>query len=123
MTLPIITSRNQIQAPLTEAAKQARVTNATTGLYTVPAGRIAIVTGITGLQDALGGDATAAIGIEFASGFRPLSTFITATAPNNFVQWDGVLQLVAGDVITNEGDAGATNHTWDMTASVKEFSA
>jgi len=124
MTLPIITSRNQIQAPVTEAAKEGRVTNAVTGLYTVPAGRIAIVTSITGLQDALGTDATGAIGIEFAaSDFRPLSTFITATAPNNFVEWNGVLQLVAGDVITNEGDSGATNHTWDMTASVKEFSA
>lgn len=124
MTLPIIAARNQLQSAPVEAAKEGRVTNATTGLYTVPAGRVALVTSITGLQDALGVDATAAIGIEFAaSDFRPLSTFITATVPNNFVRWDGSLLLVAGDVITNEGDAGSTNHTWDMTASVREYDA
>jgi len=123
MTLPVVTPRNQLQSPVTEAAKEGRVTNAVTGLYTVPAGKIAIVTNVTGLQNALGTDATAAIGIEFSSGFIPLSTFVTATAPNNFVQWQGTMQLVAGDVITNEGDAGGTNHTWDMTASVKEFNA
>jgi len=123
MALPVITSRTQVQAPSVEAVKEGRVTVAGTGLYTVPAGKIAIVTNITGLQDALGTDATAAIGIEFTGGFIPLSTFVTATAPNNFVQWTGVMQLVAGDVITNEGDGGGTNHTWDMTASVKEFNA
>jgi len=124
MGLPVIVVRNSLQAPSTEAVKEARVTNAVTGLYTVPAGKIAIVTSITGLQDALGTDATGAIGVQFtASDFRPLSTFITATVPNNFVQWDGLIQLVAGDIITEEGDAGATNHTWDMTASVKEFNA
>jgi len=124
LALPVVIPRNQLQAPLVEAAKEGRVTNAVTGLYTVPANRIAIVTSITGLQDALGVDATGAIGIEFAaSDFRPLSTFVTATPPNNFVEWNGIIQLVAGDVITEEGDAGATNHTWDMTASVKEFPA
>jgi len=124
MALPVISSRNQIQAPPAETAKEGRVTNAVTGLYTVPAGRIALVTSITGLQDALGTDATGAIGIEFAaSDFRPLSTFITATAPNNFVTWEGAIMLVAGDVITEEGDSGGTNHTWDMTASVKEYPA
>jgi len=123
MALPQIVSRTQVQAPDVEAVKEGRVTNATTGLYTVPANRIAVVTSITGLQDALGTDATAAIGIEFSGGFIPLSTFITATVPNNYVDWVGKMQLVAGDVITNEGDSGGTNHTWDMTASVKEFPA
>jgi len=123
MALPVIVSRTQVQAPSVEAVKEGRVTNATTGLYTVPAGKIAIVSNITGLQDALGTDATGAIGVEFSGGFIPLSTFVTATAPANFVQWTGTMQLVAGDVITNEGDSGGTNHTWDMTASVKEFNA
>jgi len=124
MALPVVTPRNQLQASPVEAAKEGRVTVSGTGLYTVPAGRVALCTSITGLQDALGSDATAAIGVIFAaSDFRPLSTFITATAPNNFVTWEGSLLLVAGDIITNEGDAGGTNHTWDMTASVREYDA
>jgi len=117
-------TRNQMQAPPASAVKEGRVTVAGTGLYTVPAGKVALLTSMTGLQDALGSDATAAIGVQFtASDFRPLSTFITATAPNNFVTWEGTILLVAGDRITNEGDSGGTNHTWDMTASIREYSA
>jgi len=123
MALPQVISRTQVQAPTASEVKSGRVTNAVTGLYTVPAGKVAMVTAITGLQDALGTDATGAIGIEFSGGFIPLSTFVTATPPANFVSWVGSMLLVAGDVITEEGDAGGTNHTWDMTASVKEFNA
>jgi len=124
MAIARLVPRNVLQAPPVSAAKEGRVTNAATGLYTCPTGKIALVTSITGLQDALGTDATGAIGILFtASDFRPLSTFIAATAPTNFVRWDGSILLVAGDKVTEEGDNGATNHTWDMTASVREYSA
>lgn len=118
-----LTPRNTIQSPGLEIMKAARVTVAGTGLYVVPTGKNAIMTSMTGLQDALGTDATAAIGVKRAALFIPLSTFITATAPNNFVQWDGKVLLQAGDIVTNEGVAGGTNHTWDLTASIKEFNA
>jgi len=123
MAIARLVPRNQLQSPLLSAVKEGRVTNSTTGLYTVPAGKVALVTQITGLQDALGTDGTGAIGVEFSANFIPLSVFVTATNGVNFVSWTGSMLLVAGDVITNEGDSGATNHTWDMTASVKEYSA
>jgi len=124
MAIARLVPRNVLQAPNVSAAKEGRVTNAATGLYTCPTGKIALVNSITGLCDALGADATGAIGILFtASDFRPLSTFITATPPNNFVRWDGSILLVAGDKITEEGDSGATNQTWDMTASLREYDA
>jgi len=123
LTLPILTFRNQIQTIEVNDVKEGRVTNAATGLYTVPTGKKALVNMITGLQDALGTDATAAIGVTFAGGFIPLSTFIANVAPDNFVSWTGRMGLKAGDIITNRGDSGGTNHTWDMTCSVKEFNA
>jgi len=123
MALPVITSRTQVQAVDLEVVKSGRVTNAVTGLYTVPTGKVAICTSITGLQDALGTDATAAIGIEFAGGFIPLSEFVAVAVGANFVKWEGRMLLAAGDVVTEEGDSGGTNHTWDMTCSIKEFNA
>jgi len=123
LTLPILTFRNQIQTIQVNDVKEGRVTNAANGIYTVPTGKKTLVNMITGLQDALGTDARAAIGITFSGGFIPLSTFVTATAPDNFVSWTGRMGLPAGAIITNRGDSGGTNHTWDMTASIKEFPA
>jgi len=123
MGLPILTFRNAIQTIDVGDVFEGRVTVSGTGIYTVPTGKAALVNMITGLQDALGTDATAAIGVEFSGGFIPLSTFVTATAPNNFVSWIGRMKLKAGDIVTNKGDSGGTNHTWDMTTSVKEYDA
>jgi len=123
MAIAKLVPRNVMQAPDVSSVKEGRVTNATSGLYTVPSGKVAKVTSITGLQDAVGTDGRAAIGVEFSGGFIPLSTFIVATSPDNFVQWTGTMLLVAGDRITNEGNSGATNHTWDMTASIREYNA
>jgi len=121
MAIARLVPRNQMQAAGIEVLKAARVTNGVTGLYTVPSGKRAVMNGMTGLQDALGTDATAAIGIFRAALFIPLSTFITNVVPNNFVQWDGRILLQAADVVTNRGDNGATNHTWDLTASIREY--
>jgi len=123
MGLPILTYRNQIQTIEVNDVHEGRVTVSGTGLYVVPTGKKALVNMITGLQDALGSDARAAIGVQFSGGFIPLSVFVTATAGVNFVSWTGRMGLKAGDIITNLGDSGGTNHTWDMTASVKEFNA
>jgi len=121
MGLPILTFRNAIQTIDVGEVFEGRVTNAATGIYTVPTGKTALVNMITGLQDALGTDARAAIGVTFSGGFIPLSTFVTATPPDNFVSWTGRMRLTAGDIVTNRGDSGGTNHTWDMTASIKEY--
>jgi len=123
MALAALVPRNTIQSVDLEVSKTGRVTNGVTGLYTVPTGKNAILTDISGLQDALGVDATAACGFVRSGTFSPLTAFVTATDPNNFVQWSGRLLLQAADIITFRGDAGATNHTWDITASVKEFNA
>jgi len=123
MGLPILTFRNAIQTIDVGDVFEGRVTVSGTGIYTVPTGKAALVNMITGLQDALGSDARAAIGVEFSGGFIPLSTFVTATPPDNFVSWIGRMKLTAGDIVTNKGDSGGTNHTWDMTCSIKEFDA
>jgi len=123
MGLPILTYRTQVQTIEVNDVHEGRVTVSGTGLYVVPAGKKALVNMITGLQDAVGSDARAAIGVQFSGGFIPLSVFVTAAAGANFVSWTGRMGLPAGAIITNLGDSGGTNHTWDMTASVKEFNA
>jgi len=116
----ILQSRNVVQTPNLEAIKQGRVTVAGTGLYEVPAGRRALVTAITGNLDAVGADATYAVAIERAGTFRPIGAHV---AVNGISRWVGQMLLIAGDVITNIGDAGSTNGTIDMVASVKEYPA
>lgn len=115
-----LTTRNQAQRPSLETIKNARVLNANTGLYEVPAGRIAVVKSITMNLDAVGADATYAVAIENAGTFRPIGAHV---AVNGISVFNGEMLLSAGDVITNIGDAGSTNATADMTASVKEFPA
>lgn len=120
MALPQIVSRTQVQSASSDSAKLARVTNANTGLYTVPTGKIAVVTSITMNLDAVGADATTAIAILRSSTFFPIGAHV---AVNGISTWIGSMVLEAGDIITNVGDAGATNSTCDMSASVKEFNA
>jgi len=120
MTLPQIISRNQVQSPSSSSAKIARVTNNATGLYTVPTGKVAVVTSITMNLDAVGADATYAIAIKRGATFFPIGAHI---AVNGISSWVGSMTLEATDIITNVGDAGSTNGTCDMSASVKEFNA
>jgi len=120
MTLPVISPRNQLQAAPAESAKIGRVTNAATGLYTVPAGKLALVTAITGNLDAVGADATTAVAIKRGATVFPIGAHV---AVNGISTWFGSMVLEATDIITNVGDAGATNSTMDMSASVKEYDA
>lgn len=113
------TALNQVQS-LGGETKEGRVTNANTGLYTVPAGKKAKVTAVTGVVNAVGGDATYAIAIKRGVNFRPIGPFVAVGPLSSFT---GELNLIAGDIITNVGDAGATNATVDMTATVKEYDA
>lgn len=120
MGLPQVISRTQIQAAPAESAKFARVTNNATGLYVVPTGKIAVVTAITMNLDAVGADATYAIAIKRGATFFPIGAHV---AVNGISSWTGVMVLEATDIISNVGDAGSTNGTCDMSASVKEFNA
>jgi len=116
-----LTSRNQLQRTGLSTSLAARVTAGTLG--TVPTGKIWRVTQMTGVQDALGTDATAAIGILKGATFIPLTIFVAVAVGANAVSWFGEMLLVAGDDIVNRGDAGGTNHTWDMTATFQEYDA
>jgi len=113
-----LTSRNVVQVPNVESVVEGRVTVAGTGLYTVPAGRRALVYSIRGNLDAVGADATYAVALLRGGTFRPIGEHV---AVNSISEWVGIMLLVAGDIITNIGDAGSTNGTVDMIASVKEY--
>jgi len=115
-----LTPRNQVQVVDGGSVKFGRVTNADTGLYTVPTGRTARITGITMNLDATGADATYAVAIKRGSTFIPVGAHVAANGISTF---SGSMVLEAGDIVTNVGDSGSTNGTCDMTASVKEFPA
>ena len=115
-----LTPRNQVQVVDGDSLKFGRVVNANTGLYTVPAGRTARVSGITMNLDATGADATYAVAILRGGTFIPVGAHV---AVNGISTFQGSMVLEAGDIITNVGDAGSTNGTCDMSASVKEFPA
>jgi len=115
-----LTTRNSVQVPNLQSLKEGRVTVAGTGLFAVPANRTAIVKSISGNLDAVGADATYAVAILRGGVFRPVGEHV---AVNNISRYQGEMLLIASDIITNIGDAGSTNGTMDMTASVKEFPA
>jgi len=114
--------RNQMQNADVESVKIGRVTVAATGLYTVPAGKVALVISITGVLDAVGADATYAVAILRSGTFRPVGAFVNVGV-GQVSEFNGKMLLIAGDIITNVGDAGSTNGTIDMSASVREYNA
>lgn len=118
MAIAKLQPRNQMQQSDVQAVKLGRVTNANTGLYTVPTGKTALVSSITGVLDAVGGDASYAVAILRSGTFRPVGEFVIAERKSEF---NGKMLLIAGDIITNVGDAGSTNGTIDMSASVREY--
>lgn len=96
-----------------------RIVNANLGIYTVPVGKNSRVTDMTGLLNAVGADATYAIAIKTGAVFTPITTF----KPINEEMSASAITLVAGDILTNVGDAGSTNGTFDLSATVEEFSS
>jgi len=116
----ILVARNTVQSVDVEVTKEGRVTNAATGLYTVPSGKVARVKSITARVETVGGDATYAAAITRGANTRAVADFVAVDKVSAF---NGELLLQAADIITNIGDSGATNGTIDMTATVKEFDA
>jgi len=112
--------RNTVQSVDVESVKIGRVTNSDTGLYTVPTGKVALVTSITGVYDSVGADATNAIAIKRGSTFTPVGSFGIIRSKS---EYNGRMLLAAADIITSIGDNAGTNATVDMSASVKEFDA
>jgi len=101
-----------------EFGKSARVVLSTTGLYVVPAGKKAKVIGRM-ILDAGGVDATYAIAVKRGATYFPVGIFVSA---GGLSVTNGVVTLEAGDILTNIGDAGSTNGTTDMDASIQEIS-
>lgn len=106
------------QSVIVQFTVRARVIVAGTGLYTVPAGQKAKAKGSMNL-DAVGADATYAIATLRAGTYIPVGEHV---AVNGISRADEV-ELDAGDILTNIGDAGSTNGTCDMNASIQELPA
>lgn len=112
-----VTNSYSTVAVIPETGVSARVTNANTGLYTVPAGKKAKVKGSMNL-DAIGADATYAIAVRRGGTFFPVGAHV---AVNGISVINGEVLLLAGDILTNVGDAGSTNGTCDMDISYQEI--
>jgi len=118
MTLPQIISRNQVQVPDGTVTVIGRVTNAATGIYVVPTGKVSRIASASMVLDATGADATYAVAINRGGTIIPLGQFI-AVGGQSVASPPLILQ--AADIVTNVGDAGSTNGTCDQTVTFKEF--
>lgn len=96
-----------------------RVINSAVGIYTVPTGKRARVSDMLGNLNAVGADATYAIAIlKFIGGaYIPITTFRGV----NVDMLASQTVLESGDILTNTGDAGSTNGTFDLAATIEEF--
>jgi len=119
MALPQIIARNSTQRAGNVTRVQGRITVAATGLYTVPAGKRARITDMLGRLNAVGVDATYGIAFLRSAAF----TLITIPKAIDIDMTASEITLQAGDVLTNVGDAGSTNGTFDLSATIEEFSA
>jgi len=92
-----------------------RVVAAATGLFTATVKTKVLRASMS--INAVGADATSALAILRAGTYIPIGNFVAA---------DGVISLAndflleVGDILTNIGDAGATNTTTDMDAYIQE---
>lgn len=94
-----------------------RVTNAATGIYTVPADTETRITDIVGNLNAVGVDATYAVAFLRSGVYTAITTFKAV----NVDMKASAIVLQAGDILTNVGDAGSTNGTFDLSATLEEF--
>ena len=99
---------------------QKRVTLASTGVYIVPVNTKARVTDILGVVDSLGADATYALAVIRSGAYVPISRFVGAVPPYNVTRASAVT-MRAGDILTDIGDNGSKNGTFDISATIEEF--
>jgi len=106
-------------AVIPEINARGRVILSSAGIYTCPAGKKAKIRGSMNL-DAVGVDATYAIAILRAGVFIPVGAHV---AVNGISVIATEVTMEAGDILTLIGDAGSTNGTGDMDASIQEITA
>ena len=113
-------ARNTTQQAGGAFRKLTRVVNANIGVYTVPINKRARITQINGNLDAVGADATYALAIKrkISGLFEPISEFKAVAID---VKVD-LVTLESEDILTDIGDSGSTNGTYDITSTVEEFS-
>ena len=112
-------ARNTAQQAGNVTRVQGRIVNANIGIYTVPAGKRTRVTDMRGNLNAVGADATYAIAFKRGAVFTAITTFKGVNVDMTASQ----ITLIAGDILTNVGDAGSTNGTFDLAATIEEFQA
>jgi hypothetical protein len=111
--------RNQNQRAGQINRVQGRIVNANTGIYTVPAGKRARITDIRGVLNSVGVDPTYAIAFKRGVVFTAITNFQII----DIEQFASAITLESGDILTNIGDAGSTNGTFDLSATIEEFSS
>lgn len=94
-----------------------RIVNADIGIYTVPANIEARITDMEGDLNAVGVDVTYAIAFKRGVIFTAITKFI----PIGTLAKASAITLVAGDILTNIGNSGSTNGTFDLSATIEEF--
>ena len=95
-----------------------RIIDADIGIYTVPVGKRTRLTNILGNVDALGGDATYSIARLRGAVFKSL----TISKGIGIDQLVSAVTFEAGDILTDIGDSGSKNGTFDISATIEEFS-
>lgn len=113
----VLVARNATQV-VNGQTIEGRVVVAGTGLYTVPVNKKARITQGSMNLDAVGADATYALAILRGGNFRPVGQHVAVNAISTLI---GEMNLIAGDIVTNIGDAGSTNGTCDTTCTRQEF--
>lgn len=110
-------SRNETQRAGNITRVADRVTNAAVGVYTVPVNVHARITDMIGNLNAVGVDATYAVAYLRSGVYIPITTFKGVDVDMKA----SAITLVAGDILTNIGDSGSTNGTFDLQATIEEF--
>jgi len=116
----ITVTRNVSQRAGQTNRVQGVIINSNTGIFTVPTGKRARVTDIKGVLDTVGADATNAIAIKrFIGGaFEAITNFEVVGVQQSASE----VTMESGDILTDIGDAGATNAKFNLSATVEEFS-
>jgi len=111
-------SRNTTQRAGRIIRASGRITNADVGIYTVPVNTEARITDIQAQVDAVGADATYAVAIKNGAVFTPITLF---RVPADGLFTASAVTLSAGEILTNIGNAGAKNGTFDLSCTIEEF--
>ena len=111
-------SRNTTQRAGKIIRASGRIINANLGIYTVPANTEARVTDLQAKVDAVGTDASYAVAIKNGAVFTSITLF---KVPADGLFTASAVTMSAGEILTNIGNAGAKNGTFDLSCTIEEF--